>query len=208
MSIATAWRRRAGLTSFLRHLLQGGVVEGEIGHDVLQPGILLLELLQLLGVVGLHPAVLVPPAVEGLLRNLQVLGHCGDVGAIGLEALSLSEFPNDLLGGVPASLHDVHPPSIHLRGQEESHSALAPWAGVRSPSRAHTLLGCDRGGDRARSGRSDPREFSSVAGRTTIGEEQSLGRWFGTRQPLKAGRSVEGVGDAPVPADVSDLRCR
>jgi hypothetical protein len=42
------------------------LAERLVGHDLLQPLVLLLELLESLGVVGLHPSVLVAPTMEGL----------------------------------------------------------------------------------------------------------------------------------------------
>ncbi len=60
------------------HLLQHVDVEGLVGHDPLQPGVLALELLEALGVVGLHAAVLVAPAMEGRLGDLEVPAHLLD----------------------------------------------------------------------------------------------------------------------------------
>jgi hypothetical protein len=70
----TALRLRDGLRVSLGDLLVGADVERLVGHDLLQLAVLLLELLQPLGVLCLHAAVLVAPAVQGLLGDL--LGLC------------------------------------------------------------------------------------------------------------------------------------
>jgi len=50
-----------------RDLSQREVLELLVGDQALQGGVLALELLEALDIVGLHPAELGPPAVEGLL---------------------------------------------------------------------------------------------------------------------------------------------
>ena len=47
------------------------------GDQLLQPGVLGLQLLEPLGLVGLHPAVLGPPPVPGRLGDLQGAQHLG-----------------------------------------------------------------------------------------------------------------------------------
>lgn len=49
-----------------------------IGHQLFQPRVLDFQLLEMRGIVGLHPAVLRSPAVKGLLaeaKTLDDLGH-------------------------------------------------------------------------------------------------------------------------------------
>ena len=84
---------------------KAGDVEGLVGHDALEPGVLALELLQALRVVGLHAAVLVPPAVIGLLGDLEVPSNRRDVGPFGEQPVGLAELADDLLGCVPSMLH-------------------------------------------------------------------------------------------------------
>src|SRR5690606_1850640 len=59
----------------LRDVLEHLVVEREIGHQVLQSAVLVLQLLEALGLLGLHAAVLVAPAIEGRLAHFQSLEH-------------------------------------------------------------------------------------------------------------------------------------
>jgi hypothetical protein len=86
---------------------QGLDLELLVRHDPLQPGVLGLEFLQPLDVVGLQPAVLSRPAVVGGLRDLELLGDLRDFLALGQQPVSLPELADDLLGGVASSLHGV-----------------------------------------------------------------------------------------------------
>jgi hypothetical protein len=61
-------------------------------------GVLALQFLEPADVVGLQAAVLGPPAVVGGLADLQLLGHLGDLVALGQQPLSLAELADDLLG--------------------------------------------------------------------------------------------------------------
>src|SRR5205807_229090 len=101
-----------------RHLLQGVDLELLVGDDPLQLGVLALELLQALDVVGLHPAVLRAPAVKRVLGDLELLGDLWDRLAFGEHPLCLAQLANDLLGRVPASLH-LSSFLVHHRGRVE-----------------------------------------------------------------------------------------
>ena len=57
------------------HLLQARVIERLIGHQPLQPGVLLLEGLQSLGLVKAEAAVLFAPPVLRLLADNQLLAE-------------------------------------------------------------------------------------------------------------------------------------
>ena len=82
-----------------------------IGDDALELRVLALELLQALGVVGLHPAVLVAPAVIRRLRDLQGLADLRDRAALAEHPVGFSQLADDLLRGVPALLHVIVPVS-------------------------------------------------------------------------------------------------
>src|SRR3954453_7499610 len=82
-----------------------------IGDDALQPGVLALEFPEALGVVGLHPAVLVTPTVIRRLRDLQGLADLGDRLALAEHAVAFAQLADDLLGGVPALLQVIVPVS-------------------------------------------------------------------------------------------------
>ena len=49
-----------------------------VGQQPLQPGVLLLQLLEPLGLVDLQAAVLLPPAVVRLLGDAELLADLGD----------------------------------------------------------------------------------------------------------------------------------
>jgi hypothetical protein len=59
--MSTARRRLDGLTSSLRDLPQGPVLQLLVGDDLLELAVLPLEILEPAGVVGLHAAELVAP---------------------------------------------------------------------------------------------------------------------------------------------------
>jgi hypothetical protein len=60
--------------------------------------------LEALGLVELHPAVLLAPAVVGLLGDRQVLADLGQRGALGRLDLGLAELGDDRLGRVTLTL--------------------------------------------------------------------------------------------------------
>ena len=64
-----------------------------------------LELLEPLGVVGLHAAVLGEPAMPGRLGDLELAAHLLEVHAAGEELLALGELADDLIRRVPSSSH-------------------------------------------------------------------------------------------------------
>jgi len=71
-----------------------------VGDQALEQNVLLLQLLQPLRVVDLHPAVLGPPTVEGDLGDLQGLRDLGDRLALSEHPLGLPQLPDDLVGSV------------------------------------------------------------------------------------------------------------
>jgi hypothetical protein len=75
-----------------------------VGQDLLQPGVLGLEFLQALDVVGPQPALLGPPTVIGRLTDLQLLDDLGNLTALGQQPVSFPELADDQLRGIAASL--------------------------------------------------------------------------------------------------------
>ena len=79
------------------------MVEGLLGEELLESGVLQLKLLEPLGLGGLHAAVLLPPAVVAGLAGLKCLEDLGEVST-GLEQpVGLGELLDDLLGAVIAA---------------------------------------------------------------------------------------------------------
>src|SRR5690606_26502923 len=92
-----------------------------VGHDLLQPPVLALQLLQAFRVVGLQAAVLVSPAVIRRLRHLQVPGHICHLGAFPQQPVSLPQLADDLIRRMPASRHRDDPPSPTLWASDSHH---------------------------------------------------------------------------------------
>jgi hypothetical protein len=61
----TSGRAPEGFTTFSEHILQHRLIQAQIGDQLLQPAVLLLELLHLTGLIGLYPHELFLPWVEG-----------------------------------------------------------------------------------------------------------------------------------------------
>jgi hypothetical protein len=76
-------------------------VQGLLGDHLLQPRVFPLELLQALSLIGLHPAVLVPPPVPRRLGDLQMLEHPRQFGTSAELPLALPQLADDLLRRMP-----------------------------------------------------------------------------------------------------------
>jgi hypothetical protein len=112
-SATTTRRREFGVRIFsLGHELQHVDVQGLIRHDALETRVLLLEFLQALGVVGLHAAILIAPAVPGRLGDLELPAHFGHVVTLIEKLLAFGEFSDHLFGAVTPLLHYCPPRSI------------------------------------------------------------------------------------------------
>src|SRR5262249_47222456 len=99
---------------FSRDLLEHLLVEQGLGQQLLQPGVLAPQLLEPLGLVGLHAAVLVAPAVQGRLADGQPLADLGDGQPLGQVGVGLAQLGDDLFRRVP--LHRSSP--LPLRGPQ------------------------------------------------------------------------------------------
>src|SRR5262245_46535450 len=67
--------------------------------------VLLVQLFEPLHIVGFHAAVLVPPAVQRVLRYAELLAHVGPFDARGQLDVGLTQLANDLLGRMTLALH-------------------------------------------------------------------------------------------------------
>ena len=84
------------------------VVERYVGNELLQASVLLLDLLQALGLVELETAVLLPPALVGLLGDSDLLASLGNALALREHELSFAELSDDLFRTVTFSSHVFH----------------------------------------------------------------------------------------------------
>src|SRR5699024_6409128 len=96
-------------------------------EQTLEGGVLLLELLEALGVVGLEPAVLVAPPVVRLFRHAQLAAHRRDVRAIGQHPVGLSELAHDLLRRVPLPRVRHDETSLPARSSEHQDDSHNDW---------------------------------------------------------------------------------
>jgi hypothetical protein len=112
----------------------GGLFQLRVGEQALARGVLPLEVLEPLGVVGLQPAELVAPAVVGLLGDRQLAADVGDVLALTEHAVRGRELAHDLLRAVPLPrCHVLVEPSCPQHGRQDSHSTWInqPGSGQR-----------------------------------------------------------------------------
>jgi hypothetical protein len=70
--VPTAQRRRPGVKVSLRQLLEHVDIQRLLSNELLQPLVLTLQLLQALGFISLHPAVLRTPTIPRRLADLQL----------------------------------------------------------------------------------------------------------------------------------------
>src|SRR5208283_3455157 len=91
-------------------LLQNELVQRQVRDRPAQTGILLLELLQALHLVGLEPAVLLPPPIIGDLAHADLADRVSDVLALRDQHINLPQLRNDLFRRVSLLRH-CSPPS-------------------------------------------------------------------------------------------------
>lgn len=98
-----------GLQVSLRNVLQDLLFERKIGHQLLQPAVLLLQLLQLPGLLDVQTTVFLSLPVVALLGQTRLLAGCGNTLALTLQDLNLPQLRNDLLGSQPLLRHLLSP---------------------------------------------------------------------------------------------------
>src|SRR5262249_12590755 len=89
-----------GSEVFSGDLLEHLLVQGQLGDQALQPGVLDLQLSEALGVIALEAAVALLPAVVGRLADGELLADLGEGQAVGQVGLGLPKLVDDLLRGV------------------------------------------------------------------------------------------------------------
>src|SRR4029453_12083667 len=88
---------------FCRDVLQDHLVKAQVGDQLLQPCVLLLQLLELTGLIGLQACILLLPAVEGLLADADLADELRHRH----PELGLLEHRHDLLDRKTATSHDT-----------------------------------------------------------------------------------------------------
>jgi hypothetical protein len=99
--MSTARRLAAGLRIFLGHLAQGILFQFSLGQQPLQAGVLLTQLLEFLGGVGVHPAVGAAPVVQRRRRHSQLGGDLLTGLARRGQFVRAAQLAHDVLRGMP-----------------------------------------------------------------------------------------------------------
>jgi hypothetical protein len=80
------------------------------GHDLLELPVLLFPLLQLFGLLGLHPPILLPPTQVSRFTHLQGLQHGRLILASIEHRIRIPQLPNNLLRRMPLPPSRCHLP--------------------------------------------------------------------------------------------------
>src|SRR5262249_5447516 len=94
-----------GLVVSLGGLFQDQLVQRQISHCPLQPGVLPLKLLQPLRLIQLQTAILGAPPIIGLLRHADRPAQLCNLAAAGQPNLHLTKLPNNLFRRVTLPGH-------------------------------------------------------------------------------------------------------
>jgi len=94
-----------GLEVSLCCLFEDLLVQREVSHGSLQPGVLLLELLEPSHLIDVETAVLLAPGVVGVLTDVDVPNCLCNAAAFGDGNFNLSKLVQDLLRTVTFSWH-------------------------------------------------------------------------------------------------------
>ena len=78
------------------YLLQDSIIQGNICHQLLQPGVLLLEFLETLCLLDSHPTIFLAPAIVGLLGDSNLPAGRADSGTLAQKNFYLPELVDDL----------------------------------------------------------------------------------------------------------------
>ena len=90
-------------------LSQDGDIKGLVCHKLLQLTVLFLKMLQALGLIDAQAAVLLLPAVVGLLGDLELSTDIGDRFPLGQQDLGLTQLDDDLFGVKSFLGHQIVP---------------------------------------------------------------------------------------------------
>jgi hypothetical protein len=101
LSMSTARRLAAGLRISLGDLPQRIFNQLGLGQQPLQSGVLLAQLFEFLGGVGVHAAVGTPPVVQRRRRHAQFGGDLLTGLALRGQLVRAAQFAHDVLRGMP-----------------------------------------------------------------------------------------------------------
>ena len=164
-------RRRAGFRAFLQHPLQRLFVQAEVGHQLLQLEVFLLQDPQAPHLGHAHALELFRPPVEGLLANPNLPADLVNRRAF----LRLSRAQGHLPRGTPGTLHGTILLTFRFRSSRKTRISTGTGSGEQitfSSRRAPQYLTIRRllqagkhhqfeRAARSRSGRPEPRKTAS-----------------------------------------------
>jgi hypothetical protein len=102
---ATASRRRVGLSSSLGDLLQNDLVDRQLRHGLLQPGVLGFEVPQSLRLIDPQTAMALAPAEVRLVRHPDLLRRLRHRLALADQHIRFAQLVDDLFGRISLLRH-------------------------------------------------------------------------------------------------------
>ena len=117
------------------------LVQLRLRQQLLQPGVLRLQLLEPPRVAGAHARIGPPPPVPGRLGDLQMPEHLGQVAARSEHPLALADLANRLLRTMASPLHRGHPPILGESDPQHADSNQGPTS--RLPQSVLEELACN-----------------------------------------------------------------
>jgi hypothetical protein len=91
-------------------LLQDGVIQRQVGNQLLEAGIFFLELFKFPGLLYPHTAVFLTPSIIGLFGDADLTAGFAYAASLAEKNLSFPEFVDDLFRSV--TLFDYVPPFL------------------------------------------------------------------------------------------------
>src|SRR6516162_8661671 len=107
-------------------LFENRLIELRFGEQLLEAAILFFQLSESLCLLGLHAAVLVPPAMEGLLADFQRLADLAQRLAHCQHRVRFLKFADDLLGRMLLAFHR-EPPAAFLAALDSHNLWISFW---------------------------------------------------------------------------------
>jgi hypothetical protein len=95
---------RIGLSISLKRLFHDVLVKGEV-NDLLQPGILLLQVIQSLDLIPIHRTVLPLPSVVGLFDDANVTDRVRDGATFCPSGFYIAQLRDNLIRSVSSLFH-------------------------------------------------------------------------------------------------------
>jgi hypothetical protein len=132
--MSTARRLAAGLRISLRDLPQRVLDKLGLGQQPLESSVLLAQLLEFFGGVGVHPAVSAAPVVQRRRRDTEFGGDLLAGLALRGQLVRAAQLAHDVLSGMPLpTSHTFHRPFQPDIGRQDSKTGLIwprgfePW---------------------------------------------------------------------------------